>query len=233
MAVVFGGIQLLLNLAPGIGWAVSTTLLPPLAAGIVLGCHTLDGGGRLELGHMFAGFGKRAASLFALGLVTAATNAVITIPVGLVTVFLAMAGSADPSEATGTGIFVLVLAIAIGYQVFAAVLFGQVWFTSALVALRGAGARHAIEWSLARSARNLAAMSLYSGLLSVLALLGSVLALAASVTAGALGVTSTVIAATVFAVGAGLLYLALAPGIAASGYVAYRDVFAEPQRPPG
>ncbi len=65
--VIFLVLSLVLAIVP-LGSLVSSLFYPAVIAGIMLGCRDLQQGGKLELGHLFAGFkGKSLGSLLLVG----------------------------------------------------------------------------------------------------------------------------------------------------------------------
>lgn len=66
IALLFGAIQLVLSFLPFV--SIATSLLGPiLVGGLMLGCRSLDEGGQLEVGHLFAGFNANGGKLAGVG----------------------------------------------------------------------------------------------------------------------------------------------------------------------
>jgi hypothetical protein len=61
-------ILFVLNLIPFLGQLAIQLLTPVFGAGLMLGCKSLDSGGKLEVTHLFEGFKQRTGELILLGL---------------------------------------------------------------------------------------------------------------------------------------------------------------------
>src|SRR5215472_11988124 len=62
ICIVFVVLSLVLAIVP-LGSLVSSVCYPVIAAGLMLGCRSLEDGKGLELAHLFAGFKKNVGSL--------------------------------------------------------------------------------------------------------------------------------------------------------------------------
>ncbi len=65
--IVFTVLSLVLAIIPG-GSLVSSLCYPAVVAGIMIGCRSLDEGGTLQVGHLFAGFKKNVGNLMLVGI---------------------------------------------------------------------------------------------------------------------------------------------------------------------
>jgi uncharacterized membrane protein len=199
--VLFMVIVILVQLVPFLGGLAGTLLGPVLGAGIVIGAHAVHQGEALRIGHLFAGFRERTATLLLVGLLylvgALAIGLVIVLgmmPLAGVTVLGSAAGAAQPP---GAGLLLVVL---IGLALAIPLLMAY-WFAPALVALNGLGAVDAMKTSFLGCLKNILPFLVYG-------LIGFVLAILA-----------------VLPLGLGLLILG--PVGMASIYTSYRDVFYE------
>ena len=67
MFIVFMVLSLVFAIIP-MGSLVSSLCYPAVVAGVMLGCRSLEEGGALTVGHLFAGFKKNVGSLILVGL---------------------------------------------------------------------------------------------------------------------------------------------------------------------
>src|SRR5436305_10051310 len=70
-------IYVVANFIPIVGAIVMHVLNPVFAAGLMVACASLDGGGEFELEHLFAGFKRNFGSLLIVGIVIAALELAI------------------------------------------------------------------------------------------------------------------------------------------------------------
>src|SRR5436853_874238 len=99
---------------PFLGSILSMVLGPVFAAGLMIGCRTLEEGGELEFRHLFAGFQTRTGTLIGVGLLYLAAMIAIVLVVGAITgasMFAFFIGSAAPS--VGAAFTTLALAMLI------------------------------------------------------------------------------------------------------------------------
>lgn len=80
--LLFYLILILLSLVPSVGGLAVTLVQPILTAGLMIGAHAQHTGGRLEVGHLFAGFQAHTGRLALLGL----AYLLLAIGIGVVTV---------------------------------------------------------------------------------------------------------------------------------------------------
>jgi len=206
IAIMFG-----LSFIPFLGQIASTLLYPVLGAGVLVGTRSLDRGGELTVGHLFACCNDKALPLiivallyfggwFVIWLVAAALLVGI---VGFGTVASVLSG--DPTQ-TGVAMLatlglgslvVLLLATLLGIP-----LIMGYWFAPALVLFRGDEPFAAMKTSFTACMRNMPPFLVYG-------LLGLLFAVAASIPFG-------------------LGWFVLVPVYAASMYASYKDIFGEP-----
>jgi hypothetical protein len=201
LVVVLLVILLVLAFIPLLG-AVATFLLMPLfLGGLMLGCRALQGGGGLEVGHLFAGFKEHAGNLIVLGALAIGGWIIVMLPViaivGAGTIFALMRGDAAGVAAMG-GSFVLAWLVAMALSI---PIYMALWFAPALVVLRGLAPVAAVKESFLGCLKNMFPFLIYSIVLLVLGI--------------------------VAAIPLGLGWLVLGPVTIASVYVAYRDIYGD------
>lgn len=201
LVIVLFVILVVLAFIPLLG-AVATFLLMPLfVGGLILGCRALQGGGELELGHLFAGFKTHTANLIVLGALAIGGWIIVMLPViaivGAGAFFGAMRGDAAGVAAVG-GSFVLagLVAMALSIPIYMAL-----WFAPALVVLRGLAPVAAVKESFLGCLKNIVPFLIYGLVMLVLGI--------------------------VAAIPLGLGWLILGPVAIASVYVAYRDIYGD------
>ena len=209
ITVVFGLIFIGLHFVPIVGPLAAIVLTPVFTGGVMLGCRSLDDGGRLTFDHLFAGFRERVGALAGIGAIYLAAVIVIALVVGLTTgarLFDVLSGEVDPAAAAGAAAAVL-LALLVMTALLVPV-FMAMWFAPCLVLFRGRGPAAAMGESFFACVANTVPFLLYG-----LILLG--LAIVASIPAG-------------------LGWLVLGPVTAASIYIGYKDIFGQSgeQAPP-
>jgi len=201
LVIVLFVILVVLAFIPLLG-AVATFLLMPLfVGGLMLGCRALQGGGELELGHLFAGFKTHTANLVVLGALAIGGWIIVMLPViaivGTGTMFGMMRGDATGAAAMG-GSFVLagLVAMALSIPIYMAL-----WFAPALVVLRGLAPVAAVKESFLGCLKNIVPFLIYGLVMLVLGI--------------------------VAAIPLGLGWLVLGPVAIASVYTAYRDIYGD------
>jgi hypothetical protein len=182
--------------------AVATFLLMPLfVGGLMLGCQALQGGGELELNHLFAGFKTHTANLVVLGALAIGGWIIVILPViaivGAGAIFGAMRGDAAGVAAIG-GSFLLagLVAMALSIPIYMAL-----WFAPALVVLRGLAPVAALKESFLGCLKNIIPFLIYGLVMLVLSMFATIPLL--------------------------LGWLVLGPVATASVYVAYRDIYGD------
>jgi len=201
LIIVLFVILIVLAFIPLLG-AVATFLLMPLfLAGLMLGCRVLQGGGELEVGHLFAGFKEHTGNLIVLGALAIGGWIIVMLPViaivGAGTIFGMMRGDAAGAAAMG-GSFVLAWLIAMALSI---PIYMALWFAPALVVLRGLAPVAALKESFVGCLKNVVPFLIYGIVLLVLGI--------------------------VAAIPLGLGWLVLGPVAIASIYVSYRDIYGD------
>ena len=201
LVIVLFVILIVLAFIPLLG-AVATFLLMPLfLAGLMLGCRALQGGGGLEVGHLFAGFKEHTGNLIVLGALAIGGWIIVMLPViaivGAGTIFGMMRGDAAGAAAMG-GSFVLAWLIAMALSI---PIYMALWFAPALVVLRGLAPVAAVKESFVGCLKNVVPFLIYGIVLLVLGI--------------------------VAAIPLGLGWLVLGPVAIASIYVSYRDIYGD------
>ena len=201
LVVILFVILVVLAFIPLLGALATVLLMPAYAGGLMLGCRALQGGGALEIGHLFAGFKEHAGNLLALGALSIAAWIVALIPILVIVgagAFLGvMKGDAAGAVAMG-GSFMLagLLALALSIPIYMAL-----WFAPALVVLRGSAPVAALKESFLGCLKNVIPFLIYSIVMMVLGILASI--------------------------PLGLGWLVLGPVVVASVYFGYRDIFGD------
>ena len=182
--------------------SIATILLSPVfAGGLMLGCRNLQGGGQLEIEHLFAGFKAHTGNLIVVGALSLAGGIIALLPMILIVGVGAFFGATQGDSAGAMAIGGSVL---IGWLVTMALsilLYMGLWFAPALVVLRGAAPVAAITQSFFACLKNFIPFLVYG----IVALL--------------LGIVASI--------PLGLGWLVLGPVVIASIYVAYRDIFGD------
>ena len=201
LVIVLFVILVVLAFIPLLG-AVATFLLMPLfVGGLILGCRALQGGGALELGHLFAGFKTHTGNLIVLGALAIGGWIIVMLPViaivGAGALFGAMRGDAAGVAAIG-GSFVLagLVAMALSIPIYMAL-----WFAPALVVLRGLAPVAALKESFLGCLKNIVPFLIYGIVMLVLSIFATIPFL--------------------------LGWLVLGPVAIASVYVSYRDIYGD------
>jgi uncharacterized membrane protein len=201
VALVFGVITVAMALIPILGALALMILFPVFVAGFMHACRTLEAGGELELGSLFAGFKTNAVTLVVVGLLGLAAFAVL----GLIVVGAFWGPLFGAGRVTGSGsdtdMFAMMRTMLLaGLTVLAlsVPVYMALWFAPALVALNGLGAGDAVKASFRACLKNILPFLLYGVVMFAFSIL------------------------------AGLTYvgwLVLGPVLAGSVYAAYRDLF--------
>jgi len=191
------------SLIPIVGPLATTLFGPVFAAGVMVGCKTLDSGGELELGHLFAGFRERTGTLIAVGALYLAATVVVIVVVSLVmgVGMMTMMGAGDPQEVAAMGMTILLAVLIMFALLLPAVM--AIWLAAPLVVFHEHGAVEAMKGSFAGCLKNILPFLVYSVVLFVFA-----------------------IAATLPLM---LGWLVLGPVFAASVYASYRDIYLKPR----
>ena len=182
--------------------SIATLLLTPVfAGGLMLGCRTLQGGGQLEIEHLFAGFKAHTGNLIALGALSLVGGIVVILPMVLIVGVGSFFGA---TQGDAAGAMVIGGSLMIGWLVTMALsilLYMALWFAPALVVLRGAAPMAAITASFFACLKNFIPFLIYGIVTLVLGIIASI--------------------------PLGLGWLVLGPVVIASIFVAYRDIFGD------
>jgi len=201
LVIVLFVILVVLAFIPLLGLVATFLLMPLFLGGLMLGCRALQGGGELELGHLFAGFKEHTGNLIVLSALSIAGWIIVMLPViaivGAGAIFGMMRGDAAGAAAMG-GSFVLAWLVAMALSI---PIYMALWFAPALVVLRGLAPVAAVKESFVGCLKNIVPFLIYSIVLLVLGI--------------------------VAAIPLGLGWLVLGPVAIASIYVAYRDIYGD------
>jgi uncharacterized membrane protein len=191
------------SLIPIVGPLATTLFGPVFAAGVMVGCKTLDSGGELELGHLFAGFRERTGTLIAVGALYLAATLVVLLVVSLImgVGMMTMMGGGDPQEVAAMGMTIVLAMLIMFALLLPAVM--AVWLAAPLVMFHEHGALEAMKGSFTGCLRNVLPFLVYGLVLFVFS-----------------------IAATLPLL---LGWLVLGPVLAASIYASYRDIYLKPR----
>jgi len=199
LVVILFVILMVLAFIPLLGVVATFLIMPVFVGGLLLGCRALQGGGELEVAHLFAGFKAHTGNLIVLGALAIAGWIVVMLPVVVIVgagAFLAaLRGDAAGVAALG-GSFMLAWLVALALSI---PIYMALWFAPALVVLRGMAPIEAIKESFLGCLKNVLPFLVYSIVLMVLGI--------------------------VAAIPLGLGWLVLGPTLIASVYISYRDIY--------
>jgi len=199
LVVILFVILVVLAFVPLLGAVATFLVVPVFVGGLLLGCRALQGGGELEVAHLFAGFKAHTGNLIVLGALAIAGWIVVMLPVvvigGAGAFLAALRGDAAGVAALG-GSFMLAWLVALALSI---PIYMALWFAPALVVLRGMAPIEAIKESFLGCLKNILPFLVYSIVLMVLGI--------------------------VAAIPLGLGWLVLGPTLIASVYVSYRDIY--------
>ena len=211
ITVIFVVLIVLIALIPIIGGIATSLLTPVFTGGVLVGCRSLDRGGGLTVGHLFASFSERLGPLIIVGVVyLIGSFAIIAVVAVCVIATIGISGfsallSGDPFQSsmallTGVGLGAL-LALLVGLLLGIPLLMAY-WYAPALIVFRNDEPLAAMKTSFKACLVNMLPMLVYS-------VLGLVFAIAASIP---------------FLLG----WLVLGPVFAATIYTSYKDIFGAP-----
>jgi uncharacterized membrane protein len=202
--IVFVLISIVLAIIP-LGSLVSSIIYPAFTAGFMIGCKTVEEGGTLEIGHLFAGFKKNVGSLMLVGVLYLVGVMVIGLLAGIGAALLipAIATSGVNASDFSTMMVMLPVIALIALVVMAAMLplIMALWFAPALVVFHDAQPMEAMRSSFQGSLKNFVPFLVY----------------------GLLGLLFAFLAVLPF----GLGFLIFAPVLWCSIYTSYRDIFVQ------
>jgi uncharacterized membrane protein len=202
----------LLHLLPVLGNVLSTFLLSALtvllAAGLMIGCRSIDRGNPLTIGHTFAALNQRTQPLLIVALIYTGLFLAVLVVVAVIMVALfgvailgALMSAADPSRlgaAFGTMVSAVLVALLLFLLLWLPVVM-LVWFAPALVMLGGMDPWPAMVYSFRGCLKNFTPLLVY----------------------GAIGLGLAIVASIPFLLG----WLVLYPVTVATVYASYCDIF--------
>lgn len=199
LVVILFVILVVLAFIPLLGAVATFLVVPVFVGGLLLGCQALQGGGELEIAHLFAGFKAHTGNLIVLGALAIAGWIVVMLPVVVIVgtgavVALLRGDAAGVAAMGGSVVLTWLVALALSIPIYMAL-----WFAPALVVLRGLAPIEAIKESFLGCLKNILPFLVYSIVLMVLGIVASI--------------------------PLGLGWLVLGPTLIASVYVSYRDVY--------
>lgn len=199
--LVVGSISLLGAIATLVRIIATLVLLSIFMGGLMIGCQTLQRGGSLEIGHLFAGFKTQTGNLVMLGVLSVLAWIIVIVPLFAILgsgAFLGMMRGDLAGVAIIGGTFLLALLVAMALSIPVCM---ALWFAPALVVLRGITPVAAIKQSFSGCLNNMAPFLIYGFVTLVL----------------------SVFATIPFLLG----WLVLLPILIASVYVAFRDIYGD------
>jgi len=188
------GVQLVVPLLGGIVVALFT---PVLVGGWMLAARKVEGGGKLELGDLFACFKEKLQPLVVLGALLLAAVIVMGLVFGVLGVGASIgiwATGGGTGASLGTGLFGLLLIL-----ICAGVVAMMFWYAPPLIVFRDVAPVEAMKASFSASLKNIVPSLVY-GLLYV-------------------------VAALVASIPAGLGWIVLTPVLMLTIYTSYKDLF--------
>jgi uncharacterized membrane protein len=205
MILLLAVILIVASLIPVAGGLIITLFAPVFAAGVVIGCRTLEEGHPLEIAHLFAGFRSHTGTLVGVGALYLVISLVVMLVVALSmgVGMMAMMGAGDPAEMAGMGMTVLLAALVMFALMLPVIM--AVWFAAPLVVFHGHGVTEAMKGSFIGCLRNMVPFLLYGVVLFVFSVLATL--------------------------PIGLGWLVLGPVLAASLYTGYRDIYFKTSAP--
>lgn len=200
--LVWTVLNIILNFIPLVNF-VAALLTAVFIGGIMLGAHEQDNGGRLTIGHLFAGFSNRFGPLFLVGILymvgmIALVMIMFLVMSGLFSTMVNLSGSESEMAAELVTSPMMWLPVLVGLALGVPMAMAY-WFAPALVVLDDISALSAMGMSFRACLRNILPFLLYGLMAMVLFILGAI---------------------PLF-----LGLLIVAPGIVASVYTGYRDIF--------
>src|SRR2546423_6361399 len=205
ICIIFIVLSILVAIIP-LGSLLSSIAYPAVAAGLMLGCRSIEEGKGLEVRHLFAGFQKNVGSLLLVGVLYLVGTMLVGLFVGIGAALMipAMASSGfNPTDLSSLIVFVpFIVLIALVVMALMLPLIMAIWFAPALVVFHDLTPMAAMKASFYGSLKNIVPFLLYG-------IVGLVFALLA-----------------ILPVGLGMLVWI--PIMWASIYTGYRDIFVLP-----
>ena len=169
-------IYVVANFIPLVGAIVMHVLNPVFAAGLMVACASLDGGGEFELEHLFAGFKRNFGSLLIVGIVIAAIELAIVLAfvgiagIGLLGLIFSSASGEQAEQILQASLIPLLLGTLVALALMVPV-FMAYWFAPALVVLHNMEPMAALKESFKGCLRNILPALIYGILMFLLGLL--------------------------------------------------------------
>ena len=198
LQTALGAIHPVLSVIAGLA---SIGITPLLIGGWMLGCHELDEGGEIRVGHLFVAIESHLKPLLALaGWILLATFGIALIVVAIVaaTGFAALTAIGG-GIAQGAGVGIAIILVVLVILVITMLIYSLVWFAPALIVLHDHRALDAMKTSAQACLKNIAPFLVY-GLCTI-----------------GLGIVASIPLL--------LGWLVLGPILIASIYAGYRDIF--------
>jgi hypothetical protein len=198
--IVFMAVSIVFAIIP-LGSLVTNICYPVIAAGVMLGCRSLEEGNGLAVGHLFAAFKKNVGSLLLVGVLYLVGMMMIGLFVGIgmalmIPKFAAMGQSGTPDFMALAPIFLIVVLVALALML---PLIMAIWFAPAIVVFHDVQPMAAMKASFAGSLRNFVPFLVY----------------------GVVGLGLAIVAA----IPLGLGFLVYGPMLWATVYTGYRDIY--------
>jgi hypothetical protein len=212
LTVVLGVIWLGTMVIPVLGPLLFNLFSPALFAGLMIGCHAVENGEKLEIRHLFAGFKERIAPLVTVGGVHLIGTIIV---VG--TVLIASGGSKLPAvlsnpeadiETLRAALRSMAFALAIGAAIYLPLIM-LIWFAPLLVVFDNLTPVAAMKLSFTACLKNTLPFTVYG-----LAIIGLWFVLSLPAVMGPAGALLVV-----------ALLVASIPVLVCSIYLSYKDVF--------
>ena len=208
ICIVFFVASILVSIVPG-GALLSSIVYPPVVAGLMLGCRSIEEGKGLRFDHLWAGFEKNVGSLILVGVLYLVGTVLIGVfaGIGVVVMIPAMIaqGGTVPDISNFNALLPYVLLILLVVLVVLALmlpLFMAIWFAPALVIFHDLAPMAAMKASFHGCLKNIWPFLLY----------------------GVVGLGLAILA--VIPLGLGMLVWI--PLLWTSIYTGYRDIFVRP-----
>ena len=148
---------MVLSILPIVSMAVSL-FMPVLIGGIMIGCKTVDEGGELEIGHLFAGFSNQLGNLVLVGLFYLVGVFAIAIVIGILSVgLIAVSGGNNHPELMFVIIAIMVL---IGVALVLPLVMA-IWYAPPLVVFHAVPPFDAMKASIMISIKNFVPFLVY------------------------------------------------------------------------
>jgi uncharacterized membrane protein len=205
ICVIFTVLWIVLSIIPLVSMFLSIAY-PVVAAGLMLGCRSIEEGTGLTVGHLFAGFKKNVGSLLLVGVLYLVGTMLVMLFVGIGAALLIpsmISQGFNPSDlGSMMALLPFILLIALVVMALMLPLVMAIWFAPALVVFHDLAPMAAMKASFHGSLKNIVPFLLYG-------IVGLVLAILAMIPVG-------------------LGMLVWIPLLWASIYTGYRDIFVKP-----